>query len=548
MIYSNPRHMEIPNLDLLTLLFEYEGCQAKEDSPIFAEAKYPSKVITKAGARELTRQFAYFLRHQYGIGRDGPGKDVVVTISTGQSALGCIFYAVIAADGIYSAASPSSTVSDLTRQIKDGPGSIVVCSEDVKDLALSATHNAGIPARNVLVLKSYPYIQLKSADGAVECDFKGSLDWRRITDPKELEYSKSCIVYSSGTTGLPKGVLISHQNMVSECYIPCTLGLEAWQRLDNVFPKSTLGHLPAAHIAGLQSYFINNVYEGYVIYWMSSFNFDDFVRHFAELKLTFFFSVPPIYMAITKHPAVKDQFKCVEYAIAGAAPMNYDLQESASKKLKGFISQVWGMSETTGAITYTPPDRTDTMGSLSPLLPNISLRLVDEAENDVEVGQPGEALLKGPIVTKGYHNNLEATKSSFTADGWFRTGDILKMEGDLLYMVDRKKELIKYKGLQVAPAELEGVLISHPSVADAAVIGTQREDTEVPTAYVALAPGAKGRVSEAELVDYVQSKVSRHKRLRGGVIFINAIPRNPTGKILRKELKAIHNLQTKSKI
>lgn len=540
--------MEVPNLDLLTLLFEFEESQAKEDAPIFAEAKYPSHVITKARARDLTRQFAYFLRHQFGIGKDGPEKDVVVTISTGQSALACIFYAVLAAEGIYSAASPSSTVSDLTGQIKDGPGRIVVCSEDVKGVALSAASNAGLPEKNVLVLKSYPEIQLVSADGTAKCDFKGSLDWRRITDPKELEESKVCIMYSSGTTGLPKGVLISHMNMVSECYLPSTMGRESWSKMGISFPRSTLGHLPPAHIAGLQNYFINCVYEGAVIYWMQSFNFDDFVRYFAELKLTFFFSVPPIYMAIAKHPAVKGQFKNVEYATAAAAPMSYEIQEAASKKLKGIVYQVWGLSETTGAVTYTPPERTDTMGSLSPLLPNVTLRLVDENDKDVEAGQPGEALLKGPMVTKGYHNNPEANKSSFTTDGWFRTGDILKMEGDVLYMVDRKKELIKYKGLQVAPAELEGVLTSHPSVADAAVIGTDREDTEVPTAYVALVPTAKGKVSESELIDYVKNKVSDHKRLRGGVIFIDAIPRSPTGKILRKGLRALHNRQTKSKI
>ncbi|RFU77998.1 4-coumarate- ligase 2a [Trichoderma arundinaceum] len=536
-------------VEQLTFIFsEFEESHAKEDTPLFAEAKYPSKVITKARARDLTRQFAYFLRHQYGVGKDGPEKDVVVTISTGQSALACVFYAVLAADGIYSAASPSSTVSELTRQINDGPGKIVVCSEDVQNTALSAAHNAGLPARNVLVLKSYPEIQLKSADGTVECNFGGSLDWRRITDPRELEYSKACIVYSSGTTGLPKGVLISHQNMVSECYLPGILGREAWDRMGISFPRSSLGHLPAAHIAGLQGCLVNSVYEGAVIYWMPGFNFDDFVRYFAELKLTYFFSVPPIYMAIAKHPAVKDQFKSVEFATAAAAPMSYELQESASRKLKGIIYQVWGLSETTGAVTYTPPDRTDTMGSLSPLLPNVSLRLVDDNGNDVEVGQPGEALVKGPMVTKGYHNNPEANKSSFTDDGWFRTGDILKMEGDLLYMVDRKKELIKYKGLQVAPAELEGILTAHPSVADAAVIGTQREDTEVPMAYVALTPGAKGKISEAELVNYVQSKVSDHKRLRGGVIFIDAIPRSPSGKILRKDLRALYSRHGKAKI
>ncbi|UKZ65012.1 uncharacterized protein TrAtP1_006213 [Trichoderma atroviride] len=545
MIYSHPRRLEYPNVDLLTFLFDYKGCQAKEDTPIFAEAKYPTQVITKAKARDLTRQIAYFLRHQYGIGKDGPDKDIVVTISTGQSALGCIFYAVLAAEGIYSAASPSSTASDLTRQIHDGPASLVICSEDLKDVVLSSTHDAGIPARNVLVLSSYPEIQLKSADGTVECDFEGSLDWRRITDQKELEYSKACILYSSGTTGLPKGVLISHQNLVSVCYFPALLDLEGWKRVGHNFHRSTLGHLPAAHIAGILSYFIKCFYDGGIVYWMPRFNIDDFIRHTAELKVTYFFTVPPVYMAIAKNPAVTDQFKSVEYGVAGAAPMSYDLQQSATNKLKGEVTQVWGMSESTGVVTYTPPDRHDTVGSLSPLMPNVDMRLVDENDNDVEIGQPGEALLKGPMITKGYHNNPEATDSSFTADGYLRTGDILRVEGDLLYIVDRKKELIKYKGMQVAPAELEGVLIAHPSVFDAGVIATQRGEEEVPMAYVVLVPGEKGNVSETELVDYVAGKVANHKRLRGGVAFTDVIPRNPTGKILRRELRALHNRRSK---
>lgn len=141
------------------------------------------------------------------------------------------------------------------------------------------------------------------------------------------------------------------------------------------------------------------------------------------------------------------------------------------------------------------------------------------------------------MITKGYHNNPEANKAAFTTDGWFRTGDILRMENDLLYIVDRKKELIKYKGLQVAPAELEGVLLAHPSVADAAVIGVPYRDTEAPRAYVVLVPPARGKISEADVAEYVKGQVAGYKQLRGGVVLVDAVPRSPAGKILRKELR-----------
>lgn len=181
------------------------------------------------------------------------------------------------------------------------------------------------------------------------------------------------------------GVLISHQNMVSECYLPATLNLEAWKRLGHTFHRSTIGHLPAAHIAGILSYFINCFYDGGIVYWMPRFNVDDFIRHAAELKVTYFFTVPPVYMAIAKNPAVTDQFKSVEYGVSGAAPMSYDLQQSAANKLKGEIHQVWGLSETTGTVTCTPPDRHDTVGTLSPLMPNVDMRQVTLIKDFIEI-------------------------------------------------------------------------------------------------------------------------------------------------------------------
>lgn len=185
-----------------------------------AEADHPDQVITKSYARHLTRTFAHFLRHRFGIGASSSSsspspshsedRDIVVTVSTGQSALACLFYSVVATGAVYSAASHAATVQDLARQIRDGPGQLLVCSADLKELATKAAAEAGLDKGRVLVLESYPEVKLYSAaDESIACDFKGELGWKKITDPKKLDKSVVCILYSSGTTGLPKGIPLS---------------------------------------------------------------------------------------------------------------------------------------------------------------------------------------------------------------------------------------------------------------------------------------------------------------------------------------------------
>ncbi|OAA81976.1 4-coumarate-CoA ligase 2a [Akanthomyces lecanii RCEF 1005] len=539
MIYSNQESLDIPNVDLLTFLFDHKFSRSQEDTLLHAEAHDPAKGITKARARDLTKQLAHFLRREYGIGKDGGlGSDVVMVVSSGQSALPCLFYGVIAAGGIYSAGSPMNTPSDLARQLRDGPGKVLVCSKDAVEGAVKAAEEAGLSQRHVLVLESHPEIKLYSVDGAVACDFRGKLDWRVVTDPEELEKSKICILYSSGTTGLPKGVLVSHQNMVAEIFLTSSVDRKYWDK-QPAWTKRTLAHLPAAHIAGVVNYFAAQFSAGATTYWMPKFEFGDFVKHIQALQVNIFFTVPPIYMAIAKHPAVKEQFFPMRQATVGAAPVSAEMRTEANKKMPNLvIGQVWGMSETTGAATYTAVNSQEQAGSLGELLPNLSVRLVDEEGNDTAPGEPGEILIKGPIVTQGYHRNPEANEKTFTTDGWMRTGDIMRIDSNNLYhIVDRKKELIKYKGLQVAPAELEGYLESHPAVGDAGVIGVPYRDTEAPKAFVVLTPASKGKVTEQDLMQHVHSKVADYKKLRGGLVFVDVVPRSPSGKILRKQLR-----------
>jgi acyl-CoA synthetase (AMP-forming)/AMP-acid ligase II len=166
---------------------------------------------------------------------------------------------------------------------------------------------------------------------------------------------------------------------------------------------------------------------------------------------------------------------------------------------------------------------------------NVVRRIVDDDGKDVEPGQEGEILLQGPIVFRGYHNNPEADKDAF--DGpWFKTGDVAIFKNGMFYIVDRKKELIKYKGIQVAPAELEALLLSHPDILDAAVIGVDGEGTEIPRAYVV---ADRKKTSEESIKAWVKERVAGYKQLRGGVVFIDVIPKSPSGKILRKDLRAL---------
>jgi len=261
--------------------------------------------------------------------------------------------------------------------------------------------------------------------------------------------------------------------------------------------------------------------------------------------------VPPQILMLVKAPIV-DQYDLshVHQVMSGAAPCPAELSRALMAKFpKLHFRQGYGMSELSPA-THVGLYGQTVHGSIGQTMPNIEVRLVDpDTAKDAARGEPGEIWIRGPNVMKGYRNNVKATQDTIDPEGWLHTGDIAIVdENENFFIVDRLKELIKYKGFQVAPAELEALLIAHPHILDAAVIGIENKEqaTEVPLAFVVKNPGQN--LTEQDVMDYVASKVAVHKKLRGGVRFIEVIPKSAAGKILRKDLRVLVAPAPKAKL
>ena len=440
------------------------------------------------------------------------------------------------AGGIVSPANPAYTVEELAFQLRNSGAKAVATQLHLIENARKAAQKVGLPENRIILLgdekdTTCRHQHFTSIGNTADSSRYGRV---KVNDPgKELAF----LAYSSGTTGLPKGVMLTHRNLVSNIL----MGVAGGSSITG--DDRLLAFLPFYHIYGLTGLLHQSLYRGLMCLVMEKFDLEQFCKLVQQHKITYSYVVPPVILGLSKHPIVdKYDLSSLRMMTSAAAPLTKELVHAAYNRLGIPITQAYGLSETSPSTHVQPAELWDsTVGSVGRLLSNQTAKYVSVDKKEVPVGEVGELWIKGPNVFAGYWKNEEATADALTSDGYFKTGDIGYQDPDgNFYITDRIKELIKYKGFQVPPAELEGVLLSHGKVNDVAVLGVQRDDlaTEVPLAYVVPRPGVQGGPQlEKEIVGFVASKVANHKRLRGGVRFVDEIPKSAAGKILRRVLR-----------
>jgi acyl-CoA synthetase (AMP-forming)/AMP-acid ligase II len=446
--------------------------------------------------------------------------DVLAIASPNLPEYAVAFHGVAFAGGVVTTANPLYSADELAHQLNDAGARFLLTVPALLDKACQAAAQSRV--EEVFVFGE--------ADGATP--FQALLQDDGEPPEASTDPASDLLVlpYSRGTTGRAKGVMLTHRNAVAMLaqYAPMA---------PDVRGHRSIAVLPFFHCYGMTV--MNGVLRrGTTSVTMPRFVFEEFLSLIERHRITTLGLVPPIVLALARHPAVADHdLSSLRVVTSGAAPLGAALQQAAGERIGLPIRQGYGLTEATFAVTGLPIDELPTKpGGVGRLLPNVEARILDPASGeDLGPHLRGELLLRGPNVMRGYLNQPEATAAMLDADGWLHTGDVALFDDDgELFIVDRLKELIKVKGYQVAPAQLEAVLLQHPAVADAAVIGVADDEAgELPKAFVVLRVAG---TSPETIMAETARRLAPHERIRV-VEFVDAIPKSPSGKILRRVLR-----------
>ncbi|WP_351227022.1 4-coumarate--CoA ligase family protein [Streptomyces sp. NPDC002133] len=501
------------------------------DAVLGRATEYGDTVALIDGAGDMTITYAqldtFHRRIAAALADAGVRKgDVLALHSPNTVAYPTVFYAATRAGASVTTVHPLATAEEFAKQLRDSSARWIVTVSPLLETARRAAELVGGIEEIFVCDQAEGHRSVLGMLGstAPEPDI--------AVDPAE---DIAALPYSSGTTGVPKGVMLTHRSIATnlaqlEPFIPMKPG-------DRI-----LAVLPFFHIYGLTALMNAPLRNGATVVVLSRFDLEQFLAAIEKHRINGLYVAPPIVLALAKHPAVAQyDLSSLEYIVSAAAPLDAQLAQACSARLKlPPVRQAYGMTELSPGTHVVPLSAaTPPPGTVGKLLPNTEMRILslDDPGRDVEPGEEGEIAIRGPQVMKGYLGRPEATADMIDAEGWVHTGDIGRVDEDgWLFVVDRVKELIKYKGFQVAPAELEALLLAHEGIADAAVIGVYDADgNEVPKAYVVRQTAATG-LSADDVMAYVAERVAPYKKVRR-VEFIGGVPRAASGKILRRELR-----------
>ncbi|WP_455351108.1 4-coumarate--CoA ligase family protein [Streptomyces sp. SYSU K217416] len=502
------------------------------DAVLGRAAEYGDTVALVDGIDGATLTYAQLDTHTRkiaaGLAESGLRKgDVLALHSPNTIAYPAVFYGATRAGASVTTVHPLSTPEEFAKQLRDSATRWIVTVSPLLDVARRAAELAG-GVDEIFVCDR--------ADGhrSVRDMLATTAPAPEITlDPGE---DVAALPYSSGTTASPKGVMLTHRSIATNlAQLHPLLPMGPGDRI--------LAVLPFFHIYGLTALMNAPLRHGATVVVLPRFDLDQFLSAIEQHRITGLYVAPPIVLALAKHPAVAGHdLSSLKYIVSAAAPLDAALAQACSRRL-GLppVMQAYGMTELSPGTHVTPLDVPGSPpGAVGKLLPNTEMRILSLTEPGKELGagEEGEVAIRGPQVMKGYLGRPDETAAMIDPEGWVHTGDVGRVDEDgWLFVVDRVKELIKYKGYQVAPADLEALLLTHEGIADAAVIGVyDAEGNEIPKAYVVRQAGAAG-LTEEDVTAYVAERVAPHKKVRR-VEFTTQVPRAASGKILRRELRA----------
>ncbi|MCG2802947.1 MAG: AMP-binding protein [Cellulomonas sp.] len=439
------------------------------------------------------------------------------------------FHAILRAGATATTVNALATADDVAAQLVASGAALLLTVSPLLPAAVKGTEVAGLPHSRVIVL-----------DGAPGHESLRDLLAEHHPAPQVTVRASDLAVlpYSSGTAGRAKGVMLTHRNLVANV-------LQASPYAGVRSEDTVLALLPFFHIYGMTVLLDLALHHRARLVTMPRFDLVEFCRIVAEHAVTYAPIAPPVAVALAKHPLIDSfDFSSLRTVLSGAAPLDEGVGNAVATRLGVRMLQGYGMTEMSPVSHLTPIDRPDVpVGSIGLTVPNLECMIVVPGTREEVVvpadgpSEPGELLCRGPNIMVGYLGDEVATAAALDPDGFLHTGDLATVDaGGVVRIADRLKELIKYKGYQVAPAELEGLLLSHPQIADAAVVGARdAEGQEEPKAFVV--PVAGVELTAADVMDYVAAKVAPYKKVRQ-VEFVEAIPKSAAGKILRRELRA----------